>query len=201
MPHAHNYSQQEFLNLLLASEGRNSPVSGEPGHCRSLHIGQDGMQISDRLQGKLSSDATHPIIMGPGGSVVPENQSREIWRGLNPGTKTADLKNAYSSFIDNAKSNSGAFLDLQQALVLGRYTLNCATGQGELAKLDLAAVPTRVRIQIDLNGIMSAEGAWKMNFATTANDITHVCDFNHVFMLLDRIDGANMHLQTFYPIK
>ena len=199
MPLAHAYSKQDFSDLLLASEGRNSPVSGEPGHCMSLHIGQSGLQISDRLVNKLSSDANHPIIMGPAGSVVPENQSRDIWRTLNPGSNTAQLKGAHSNLIDNAKSNSGSFLDLQQALMVGRYVLNCALGQTELAKLDAAT--TRVSIRTNLNAFMSAEGTWKMYFASTDEDVTHVADFNQVFMLVDKIDAGTLHLQTFYPIK
>ncbi|ATG92155.1 MULTISPECIES: hypothetical protein [Methylomonas] len=200
MARARKYSKQEVHAILTTREGLLSPVSNEPSHILSLHVGVSGLQISDRLMGTLKSDSTHPIIMGPTGSIRPESEHREIWKALNPGMNTQQAKNAFGSFIDNSKDNSGSFLDVQQAVVVGWFLLNSDEGQVELAKLDGAS--NRVKISKSLDRLeFVRENAFKMNFASKDSDITHLEDFSQAVMIVDKLPMDGIHVQTLYPVR
>ena len=200
MARAKRYSRDEVNAILQESEGRRSPVSGEPGHALSRHVGVGGYQVSDRLRPELgASSATRPIVMHPSGKIASETDHREIWRNLTPGATTRTLKAEYRRMYENNVSRSGSFLDLQQAVIAGRYLLNAAGGQAELAKLDSGA-EHRVAIELSMNAVEWIYGAWKMNYACHGNDVTHLEDFSKSFMLVDRLDTGGIHIQTFFPV-
>ena len=200
MARARRYSRDEVNAILNESEGRLSPVSGEPGHALSRHVGVGGYQISDRLRPELgASSTTRPIVMHPSGKIASEADHREIWRNLTPGVTTKALKAEYRRMYENYVTRSGSFLDLQQAVIVGRYLLNAAGGQAELAKLDSGA-EARVAIELSMNAVEWIYGAWKMNYACHGNDITHLEDFSKAFMLVDRLDADRIHVQTFFPV-
>lgn len=204
MPYERQYTKQEVSDILRLSEGRSSPVTTQPGHCMSLHVGQSGLQVSDRLRGEIVSDAQHPIIMGPTGTVLPESQSRNIWRSLGPpGTTTNQLKSAYKNNIDNGVQRSGSFRDAQDALTLARYALNSTTGQAELRRLDTDPTTNRIFITVSVSAIQSLHSAWIMKYADSDNDVTHDEQIKSVFMIVDRYadPASEIHIQTFYPVK
>lgn len=197
---AKSYSKDAVNQLLVASEGRASPVSGETGHGLGKHVGVKGYQISDRLTGNLKSDATHPIIMDPTGKMRPESEHRDIWKSLNPGMNTKGSKSAFRENVENWVSRSGAFMDRPQAINVGKYMLNSTDGQSKLAELD--GGEDRVAISMSLNGLdMMGIDAWKMYYADHDNDITHLEDFSKAFMLVDKLPTGTIHIQTFFPIK
>jgi hypothetical protein len=207
MPCAKRYSKEDVNAILYASEGRLSPVSGEPGHALSRHVGVSGLQISDRLVGRTMSSLSRPIVMQATGGAAPANIVRDVWREIDARsgitTTTAQLKKDYNKLVDNSIDNSGAFVDLQQAIIIGRYLLNSSEGQTELAKLD-SGTENRVKIVRTLNQLEAVDSAWKMNYAGSSgidNDITHLRDIRTAFMLVDRLDANTIHIQTFYPIK
>ena len=133
------------------------------------------------------------------GGIATEADHREIWRSLTPGATTKQLKAEYRAMYENYVKRSGSFLDLQQAIIVGRYLLNAAGGQAELAKLD-AGSEDRVAIELSMNAVEWIYGSWKMNYACHGNDITHLEDFSKAFMLVDRIDAGGIHVQTFFPV-
>ena len=98
------YSRQEVSDILQQSEGRKSPVSGEPGHTLKYHVGADGLQISDRLMNTLQTDDSHPLIMTPDGKIAPESVHRDVWKSRNPGMSTKKSKSDFRSMIDNHRS-------------------------------------------------------------------------------------------------
>ena len=201
MARAKQYTKQEVLNILTTREGLASPVSGEKSHIFSLHVGVEGLQISDRLMGTLNSDASHPIIMGPKGSILPEVDHRNLWKSLNPGMNTKQAKSAFSSFIDNSKTNSGSFVDKQQAIVVAKVMLNSPEGQTQLGLLDSGA-KNRVFFKLSLD--MLRDNGFQMNFAGSGggnDDITHLEYFNQAGIVIDRLDPDGIHVQTLYPIK
>lgn len=199
MARAKRYSKDEVNAALQESEGRRSPVSGEPGHALARHVGVGGYQISDRLRPELgSSSTTRPIVMHPSGKIASETDHREIWRSLTPGATTKSLKSEYRQMYEDYVTRSGSFLDLQQAVIVGRYLLNASGGQAELARLDSGA-EDRVAIKLSMNAVEWIYGSWKMNYACHGNDITHLEDFSKAFMLVDRLDGG-IHIQTFFPV-
>jgi hypothetical protein len=210
MPCARKYSKEDVNAILQASEGRRSPVSGEPGHALSRHVGVNGLQISDRLRGTVMTSASRPMVMMPTGGGADASTVRAVWREIDARngitTTTNQLKKDYRKLVENYIDDSGAFVDLQQAIIIGRYLLNSSDGQAELAKLD-AGTETRIKIAKSLHQIEAVDGAWKMNYAgmptagNRENDITHLEDIRTAFMLVDRYDAGNIHIQTFYPIK
>lgn len=205
MPCARIYSKQDVSDLLQQSEGRVLAGKTEAGHCLRLHVGQSGLEISDRLQGQeLTSSSSKPIIMDATGKIAPETTVRAIWRDINtrqgnPFENTKALKYAYETqFEKGIAPASGAFLDRQQALVLIRYALNSPAGQAELAKLD-AGRATRVSTTQSVGRVELIDGAWKMNAASRQNDVTHLADVTTVTLVIDLLAVDQIHLQTAYP--
>lgn len=201
MPVTKQYSRADVKRILQQSEGRLSPVSNQPGHCLEKHVAVSGYQLSDRLRHKeLQSDATHPIIMGETGGIRPENEHRDIWKALNPGMTTAQAKAAYRQNIANYVKESGSFLDQQQAAIVGRHLLNSSAGQKALGELDDGA-KARVDIMIPLTtlDIIDLDGK-KMHHASHGDDITHIAEMRSAFMLVDKLSGDEIHIQTLYPI-
>jgi hypothetical protein len=200
MPRAKRYTRDDVNAILHESEGRRSPVSGEPGHALSRHVAVDGYQISDRLRPELgASSRTRPIVMHPSGVIASEADHREIWRGLTPGVTTKTLKGEYRRMYEDYVMRSGSFLSLAQSVIVGRYLLNASAGQAELVKLDSRA-EDRVAIELSMNAVEWIDGAWKMNYACHGNDITHLEDFSKAFMLVDRLEHDKIHVQTFFPV-
>lgn len=200
MARARRYSREDVNEILQESEGRRSPVSGEPGHALSKHVGVAGYQISDRLRPELgASSTTRPIIMYERGGIASEPDTRQVWREITPTATTKQLKAEYRRMFEDYVTRSGSFLDLQQAIIVGRYLLNAAGGQAELAKLD-AGTEDRVAIELSMNAVEWVYGAWKMNYACHGNDVTHLEDFKKAFMLVDRISTGGIHIQTFFPV-
>jgi hypothetical protein len=209
MPRKKSYTLEEVNAILRASDGRLSPVTGEPGHALSKHVGVGGLQLSDRLRGTAMSSPSRPIVMDVDGRTAPETVYRDVWREIDARngiqSTTKQLKSDYRKMVENYVEKSGSFIDAQQAIRIGRHLLNSPAGQAELARLD--AGTDRVAITQSLNLIESTDGAWKMNFAgmpTAAhpeNDISHLVDFNQAFMLVDRLDLDAIHIQTFFPMK
>ncbi|WP_305907354.1 hypothetical protein Q9L42_016355 [Methylomarinum sp. Ch1-1] len=200
MARARKYSRQDVNDILYASERRLSPVSGERGHALEKHVGVGGLQISDRLRGTLTTSTTRPLVMDEFGKVRPEAEHRDIWRRLTPGSTTKQLKQDFRTNIENFVSRSGSFIDLQQAIIVGKYVLNCQEGQAALAKLD-QGLENRVAVTVSMHSLEWTQGAWKMNFASRENDITHEEEFGKAFMLIDKLDLDQIHIQTFFPLK
>ena len=140
------------------------------------------------------------------GKVRPENEHRDIWRSLTPGATTKQLKRDFKNNIENYVSRSGSFTDLQQTLIVGKYVLNSTEGQTALSNLDQTTIAvgtkeSREAITVSMHRLEWVLGAWKMNYASMENDITHEEDFSKVFMLIDKLDPDQIHIQTFFPIK
>lgn len=200
MARAKKYTKQDVSDILYASERRLSPVSGERGHALEKHVGVGGLQISDRLRGTLITTPTRPLIMDEFGKVRPESEHRDIWRSLTPSATTKQLKQDFRTNIENFVSRSGSFIDLQQAIIVGKYALNSQEGQAALTELD-QGVQDRVAVTVSMHKLEWVHGAWKMNYASHGNDITHEEDFSKAFMLIDKLASNQIHIQTFFPIK
>lgn len=50
MPRKQTYTLEAAMALLVESEGRNSPKSGEPGHTLLQHVGGDDAKSGGRLK-------------------------------------------------------------------------------------------------------------------------------------------------------
>ena len=204
MPVTKKYSLDDINQILQQSEGRQSPVSHEPGHALNLHVGVSGHGISDRLLNTVQTDATHPLILDAQGAIASEATHRNTWKNRNPGMTTQDSKNDYRQMIANSKSRSGAFLDRRQAIAVAKHMLNSSEGQAKLQELD--GGQDRVALKLSLSQLeLSWQDAWKMSYAEQAgganSDITHQTDFSQAFMLIDKLDANNIHVQTLYPIE
>ncbi|MEM1434707.1 MAG: hypothetical protein AAGG11_11670 [Pseudomonadota bacterium] len=210
MARTRQYTRDEVLQLLIDSEQRNSPVSGQPGHGLSKHVEVSGYQISDRLVGTFGGDAaSFPIIVGPGGAVASAADHRTIWKEAHahdgkPQLSTKAAKRAQKERFGSPVSRSGAFMDRQYAVVVARFMLNSTEGQAQLLALDNGEA--RVPLEMSLNRLdMIDVDAWKMYYADKSDtqagsDITHIETFSRAFMLIDALPGNGIHLQTFYPI-
>ncbi|MDA1076387.1 MAG: sigma factor-like helix-turn-helix DNA-binding protein [Proteobacteria bacterium] len=81
MPRARQYTKDDVNRILMHSEGRASPVSGESGHALGKHVEVSGYQISDRLVGSFGGNSLDfPIIVEPTGAVATEADHRAIWK-------------------------------------------------------------------------------------------------------------------------
>jgi len=196
-----NYTKADFIKIVYESEGRLSPVSNEPGHTLKQHLLIADHHITDRIIPNLGSTTpTTPIIVDEHGKVASELLHREIWKELDSTLTTSQAKNNFRKLYLDAPKCAGAFLDIQQIGTIGKYVLNSTEGQEALGKLD--GTETRVSVKKSLNWLDNTTGTgWKMRFSSLDNDITHLTDFNNVFMLVDKLPNDEIHLQTFYPIK
>ncbi|MBY0396421.1 MAG: hypothetical protein K2X91_08125, partial [Thermoleophilia bacterium] len=142
-----------------------------------------------------------PILVGPDGKVVDKAAHREIWKETNVGLNSKQANADFDAmFVGDSVGRAGAFLDLQQAGILGKFALNSAAGRAELAKLD-AGTDARVTISYDLLNLTNVDGEWKMRYAEKGgNDVASIQSFSKVFMLVDRLDPDGIHIQTFFPV-
>ena len=201
MARKRNYSNADFIKIIYESEGRPSPVSNEPGHTLKQHLLIADHHITDRIIPKLGSTTpTTPIIVNEHGKVASEPVHREIWKELDSTLTTSQAKQLFRKLYLDAPKCAGAFLDIQQIGMVGKFVLNSPEGQDALGQLD--GTETRVSIKKSLNWLdNTTETGWKMRYSSMENDITHLADFNKVFLLIDKLPNNEIHLQTFYPIK
>src|SRR3954469_5325338 len=125
MPRKQNYTVQAAMALLIQSEGRNSPKSGEPGHTLAQHVGGDDAKSGGRLKASVESSAATPIIINPTtGAIATKKEHIEIYAeaGLFPSKKQAGKE--YDEAFTAPKDAAGAFFDLQQAASVLQYALN-----------------------------------------------------------------------------
>ncbi len=203
MSRAKKYTKDEVIAILEQSEGRLSPVSHQPGHTLAQHVLIADHHLTDRLVAKLGiSSPNRPIIVTPSGTVADKATHREIWKEINPGLNSATANKDFETMYQDCVGKAGAFRDLQQAGIIGRYVLNSSTGQTELAKLDAAASGTylRVKIVVSMHLLESVEGNWKMRFAEKGNDLPHLKEFNEAWMFVDKLEPEGIHIQTFFPV-
>ena len=201
MPFAKKYTKDDVIALLVLSEGRLSPKTHQPGHALAMHVTIGDLQLSDRLRATLPPPIPgRPILIDPSGKVVDKAMHREIWKETNPGlnskTANADFDRI---FIGDSVGKAGAFADLQQAGVLGKFAMNSPAGQTELAKLD-ARTADRVTIEFSVANLHNIDGEWKMRYVEKGSDIPSMKTFTKVFMLVDLLDPDMIHIQTFFPI-
>jgi hypothetical protein len=201
MPRVKKYTKDGVIAILEQSEGRLSPVSHQPGHTLARHVLIGDLQLSDRLRATMPPPIPgRPILVDPSGQVVNKALHREIWKETNPGlnskTANADFDRI---FVGDSVPKAGAFADLQQAGVLGRFALNSTDGQGKLAELD-AGTSQRVEIEYSVADLHNMQGEWKMRYVEKGNDIASMTTFTKVFLLVDRLDPDMIHIQTFFPM-
>ncbi|HYE35617.1 hypothetical protein [Methylocaldum sp.] len=198
MPRAKRYTQADVIDILEKSEGRLSPVSHEPGHALGLHV--NIAYLADRLRPYIQDrpqPAARPIIMHERGGIASKEDHIEIWREREPGLSKTKARKAYAEIFTEFKEEASAFLDLQQAGIVGAELLNSALGQAELKKLDIGS-EQRVKIR-------SACGTYKKRydsglvFADSWNP-KDLMDFSEAFMLVDALPGDHIHIQTLYPL-
>lgn len=207
MPRRRIYSEAETLALMIASEGRNSPTSGQPGHTMQQHVGGSSAQTSSRLMASVSSSPGAPIIMGPTGAMADKATTLAVYKSVTPGLSTNQAKQAYDSMFEAGKKNAGAFLDQQQAARALAYALNHADGQAALGRIDAGAQREFFPVAMGVWTIAGRVDARKMYCASLStalaptSDIPHLEDFASVMVGLDKLDPDSLHLQTFYPMK
>ncbi len=201
MARVKKYTKNDVIAILEQSEGRLSPVSYQPGHTLARHVLIGDLQLSDRLRATLPPPIPgRPILVDPSGKVVNKALHREIWKETNPGlnskTANADFDRI---FVGDSVPKAGAFTDLQQAGVLGRFALNSTNGQAKLAELD-AGTSNRVEIEYSVINLHNMEGEWRMRYVEKGNDIPSMTIFTKAFMLVDRLEPDLIHIQTFFPM-
>ncbi|KAF1029951.1 MAG: hypothetical protein GAK37_01558 [Pseudomonas sp.] len=212
MPAAKIYSLFEVDDILMASEGRLSPVSMQPGHAMNLHVNARGEQISDRLMRTgASSSYGRGFIVGANGEIANENQTKQSWASFdNLGSVstgvavTAAQRNAtYRQNMGSSVATSGAFADRQDAIQVARMLLNSGVGQTELAKLDSGA-EQRVVINLPVaalpNGSPATMYLARRAAALPGGDITGLTTVTSATMIVDRQASGDIHVQTFFPV-
>jgi hypothetical protein len=201
MPRAKKYTKDEVIALLQQSEGRLSPVTHQGGHTLEKHVLIGDQQLTDRLIPTLGpANSNRPILVDPSGNVVSKALHVEIWKETHVGLSTKQAKKDYEALFEgDAVAKAGAFADLQQAGVLGKFALNSTVGQAELAKLD-DGTNDRITIDYSVDMLHNVEGEWRMRFVCKGNDIPAMVPFTKVFMLVDKLDPEGIHIQTFFPV-
>jgi len=201
MARAKKYTKDEVIAILVQSEGRLSPVSNQPGHTLAMHVLIADHHLTDRLIPVLGQSSTsRPIIVDPSGVIVGKAQHREIWKEINPGLNSATANADYDRiFVGDSVGKAGAFTDLQQAGLLGKFALNSPVGQAELAKLDGAE--NRVMIKYSVVNLHNVQGEWRMRYAEKTNDLPHMRVFTQVWMLVDKLAPDGVHIQTMFPVQ
>jgi hypothetical protein len=204
MARARRYSKDEVIAILEQSEGRMSPKTHQPGHALKEHVLIADHQLTDRLIATLGQTTPgRPILVDPTGQVVSKALHREIWKETNLGLNSKTANEEFDRiFLGDSVGKAGAFADLQQAGVLGKFALNSPGGQTELAKLDALAANTydRVKIVYSVKNLHSTEGEWRMRYAEKGNDLPALKAFSEVWMFVDNLLPDGIHIQTFFPV-
>lgn len=201
MARAKRYTKDDVIAILLQSEGRPSPVTTQAGHTLERHVTIGDQQLTDRLIPTLgASSPNRPILVDPGGKVVSKALHVEIWKETNLGLSSNQAKKDYADLFEgDAVGKAGAFTDLQQASVLGKFALNAMEGQTELSKLDNGTAD-RVTITYPVTNLHNIEGEWRMRYVHKGNDIPAMVPFTKVFLLVDKLNPDGIHIQTFFPV-
>lgn len=212
MPAARIYGLFEVEDILMASEGRLSPVSLQPGHAMNLHVNARAEQISDRLMRTgASSSYGRGFIVGANGEIANENQTKRSWESFdNLGSVSTGATasgqqrtRAYRQNMGASVPTSGAFADRQDAVQVARILLNSGVGQTELAKLDSGA-EQRVVINLPVPGLANGTPATMYLARRAANlaggDITGLTTVVSATMIVDRQATGEIHVQTFFPV-
>lgn len=212
MPAARIYTLFEVDDILMASEGRLSPVSLQPGHAMNLHVNARGEQISDRLMRTgASSSYGRGFIVGANGEIANENQTKQSWASFDNMASvstgapvTAAQRNAaYRQNMGSSVATSGAFADRQDAIQVARMLLNSAAGQTELAKLDSGAeqrVVINMPVPVLPNGSPANMYLARRAAAMPGADITGLTTVTSATMIVDRQATGDIHVQTFFPV-
>lgn len=212
MPAARIYTLFEVDDILMASEGRLSPVSLQPGHAMNLHVNARGEQISDRLMRTgASSSYGRGFIVGANGEIANENQTKQSWASFDNMASvstgapvTAAQRNAaYRQNMGSSVATSGAFADRQDAIQVARMLLNSAVGQTELAKLDSGAeqrVVINMPVPVLPNGSPANMYLARRAAAMPGADITGLTTVTSATMIVDRQATGDIHVQTFFPV-
>ena len=195
------YSKEEVIKIVYESENRASPENSQPGHTLKQHLLISDQSLTDRIIPKMgSNDGRTPILIDPDGKMVSKDDHKTIWQTNDPGISNNQFRTAFRNLFENAPQCAGAFEDIQDIGVIGKYVLNSQEGQDKLAQLDAGA--TRIRIKHSLRWLDRIDGAFKMRVQTrgVTSDIC-IEDVCEVFMMVDKINANAIHIQTFYPIK
>jgi hypothetical protein len=207
MPRKQIYTLEAAMDLLVHSEGRNSPKSGEPGHTIAMHVGGDESKSAGRLKASVISSESAPIIINPAtGAIATKQDHVQIYQaaGLHP-SKTQSGK-AYDAAFTAPKDAAGAFLDINQAASILQYVLNSADGQTALGKLDGTSLREFFSMSVTgwTNGNADCRKMWcayKGAGGDDMSDVTHVADFTSVTIGIDKFNPDGIHLQTLYPVR
>ena len=189
MPFEKRYETSEVREIMRASEGAASPVTGAPAHARTFHalatpggFGTDGGAMDRRVHKQVV-----PGGAGPGGL-----ESNAQFNARGGKTKTSAFKNL-----------------LQQASAVTQ-ALNAPKGQAALAVLDAAphaALALRVTLRIAgirQAGFLPASGA-PGGLSTNKNAPSGAApagiSAQGVMVILDRgPNGTHFVIQTCYPL-
>jgi hypothetical protein len=189
------------IAILQQSEGRSSPATHQGGHTLEKHVLIGDQQLTDRLIPTLgAANPNRPILVDPSGKVVSKADHLEIWKETNVGLSSKQAKKDYADLFEgDAVGKAGAFADLQQAGVLGKFALNSTDGQARLTELD-NGTKDRVTIEYPVSTLHNVEGEWRMRYVEKGRDIPAMVPFTKVFMLIDKLDPDGIHIQTFFPV-
>jgi hypothetical protein len=195
------------MDLIIQSEGRASPKSGEPGHTLAQHVGGDDSKSGGRLMASVQSSASTPIIMNPAtGAVAERKEMLEIYVSAGNFPSKTKAGKAYDDAFTAGKQAAGAFLDIQQAHSVLQYAMNSTEGQTALGNLDGGSAREFFTVSV-LDWSMARQDCWKMWCAYVGaggndkSDLTHLEDFKKVTVGIDKLGGDEVHLQTFYPVR
>jgi len=115
--------------------------------------------------------------------------------------KISELELDYTFDFEGAEF-SGAFADRQQAVQIACDLLNSSDGQSALARMDLDIRCKRVEIKMSVPNVIK-NVAVKIHLSsrdTLGGDTPVLTDIREAFMVVDRLNTGDIHIQTFFPI-
>jgi hypothetical protein len=171
-----NYTLDQIHTLICASEGRRSPVSGEPGHLVCLHADGRTRTTADRR-------AKTVIVLA---------ETLEKSRSMNPAdgfiTQTGSSPGVDSRFTTR--------LDLVKAVFCA---LNGPTGQAKLSEFDSDATKQRITFRADVQPIIKNVERYTKATSVLERGLTA----SAVFLVIDRpgtSSSGEIHVQTAFPV-
>lgn len=198
MTRAKQYTLHEVNEIIIASERRFSPKSGEMGHTLTYHSEVSHPELRKIVRGGLQSVPGFPVIASETG-IVDKDAHFDAWQSANPGLSKNKCRKAYATMIDNGKKQNGAFMDRQETIRVVHHILNSDGGQALLKKLDDGS--KREQGVFDTGAMRKhRKNSGKMLFCENDDYAQpYLTDFTQAFILLDRIEAGGIHLHTCYP--
>lgn len=166
------YTKSDVQDLIYQSECRRLAPNRPAGHTVSLHADMR-KDVTDRRQGNIIHLA----------ATVEQGQSMDPAQ-----TFTAEP----ASFVPPTDSRFTSRKDLILAV---HVALNSAVGQGKLGQLDSNASTNRVTFKAALSPAMGGIERYRDNSGEHATGLSA----HGVFLVVDRLPGGEIHLQTAYP--